>query len=90
MKINVGTRGSRLALVQTDIVIDKLREFTDAEFEVVPITTKGDVKTSTPIYKVGEGAFEKEVDAALLDGMIDLAVHSMKDVPLDMIGRAHV
>ncbi len=73
-----------MALVQADIVINKLRKFTNAEFEVVPITTKGDVMTHIPIDKVGEGAFEKEVDYALIDGTIDLAVHSIKDVPLDV------
>ncbi len=84
MKIKIGTRGSKLALIQTDIVINKLAKFTDAQFEVVPIKTQGDIITRTPMHKIGEGAFEKEVDNALIDGTIDLAVHSMKDVPLNI------
>lgn len=83
MKVKVGTRGSQLALVQTDIAIKKLQDFTNAEFEVIPITTKGDVITGTPLHKIGEGVFEKEVNKALIDGLVDVAVHSMKDVPLD-------
>jgi len=84
VRIRIGTRGSRLALIQTEIVIGRLRRASDAEFEVVHITTKGDINRQASIDSMGEGIFEKEVNRALQEGEVDMAVHSLKDVPLDL------
>lgn len=80
MKIRLGTRGSRLALVQSELVAGHLR---DAGHEVVlvPIVTEGDVR---PIdMSAGEGVFVAAIARALLAGEIDVAVHSAKDIPLE-------
>jgi hydroxymethylbilane synthase len=84
MKLTVGTRGSKLSLIQTDIVIQKLREkVPELEIEVKVIKTTGDQITRKPLVSIKEkGIFEKEIDKAVLRGEIDFAVHSMKDVPI--------
>ena len=80
--IKVGTRGSNLALTQTGHVIDALSQTNpNIDFEIVTIKTTGDHdrwKTQTPL-KVG--VFVRELEAALLDNRIDIAVHSLKDMP---------
>ncbi|MFZ5951592.1 MAG: hydroxymethylbilane synthase, partial [Candidatus Rifleibacteriota bacterium] len=83
MKIKVGTRGSKLALHQTRQVIDLIKkQQPDCEIEEVIIKTLGDQVTGLPLFKVGgQGLFIKEIEQALLDQKIDLAVHSLKDVP---------
>ncbi len=83
MKLVVGTRGSRLSLIQTEQVLESLRRARpDLEFEVKVIKTMGDVEKHKPLYAMGrKGIFEKEIDLALIKGEIDLAVHSLKDVP---------
>ncbi|NPB09237.1 MAG: hydroxymethylbilane synthase, partial [Thermodesulfobacteria bacterium] len=85
-KIKVGTRGSKLALAQTNWVIGKIREkHPGLEIETVIIKTKGDKITDVPLAKVGgKGLFVKEIEEALLRHDIDLAVHSMKDVPTEL------
>ncbi len=85
-KIKVGTRGSKLALAQTNWVIEKIKErYPDLTVETVIIKTKGDKITDVPLAKVGgKGLFVKEIEEALLRGDIDLAVHSMKDVPTEL------
>lgn len=85
-KINIGTRGSKLALVQAEWVLTKLREaIPTLEANIVKITTSGDRNTSTPLDKfVGRGVFVKELENALLDGRIDMAVHSLKDLPTEL------
>ncbi|MBI4305381.1 MAG: hypothetical protein HY678_03585 [Chloroflexi bacterium] len=76
--VRVGTRGSKLALRQTELVLDSLRAaHADTTFEVVTITTGGDRDRTTPIEKLGVGAFVKEVETALARDEIDLAVHSL-------------
>ena len=87
MRFRVGTRGSRLAVAQTDIIIDMLKhKFPDAEFEKVLIKTKGDKMKDVALTKIGgKGLFTKELDEALLRSEIDFAVHSMKDVPTEII-----
>lgn len=76
--IRVGSRGSELALIQARSVARAL----DAKTELVIIETHGDRVTDRPLSEVGgAGLFIKEIESALLDGRIDLAVHSMKDVP---------
>lgn len=82
-KIVVGSRRSKLALVQTNWVISKLKE-TGApfEFEIKEISTKGDEIVHVTLSKVGgKGLFVKEIEQAMLNGEIDMAVHSMKDMP---------
>ena len=83
MKIVVGTRGSKLALVQTNWVVDQLKKANpEIEFEVKIIKTKGDLVTHLPLHKIGDkGLFTKEIEQQLLDKEIDLAIHSMKDMP---------
>lgn len=83
MKIVVGTRGSKLALVQTNWVVNELKKANPGiEFEVKIIKTKGDLVTHLPLHKIGDkGLFTKEIEQQLLDKEIDLAIHSMKDMP---------
>ena len=83
MQLVVGTRGSNLALVQTNWVVDQLKkENPGVEFEVKIIKTKGDLIKDLPLDKIGDkGLFVKEIEKSLLDGEIDMAVHSMKDMP---------
>lgn len=82
-KIIVGSRQSKLALTQTNWVIDRLKSFgLPFEFEVKKIVTKGDRILDVTLSKVGgKGLFVKEIEQALIDKEIDLAVHSMKDMP---------
>lgn len=82
-KIVVGSRQSALALTQTNWVIERLKAFgLPFEFEVKKIVTKGDRILDVTLSKVGgKGLFVKEIEQALLDGEIDMAVHSMKDMP---------
>lgn len=88
MKIKIGSRGSKLALIQTNMVKDELeRKNPGLVCEIVTISTKGDVDLKNPIHKVGKGVFVKEIEEALLEGKIDLAVHSMKDMPSEITER---
>ncbi len=82
-KIIIGTRGSKLALWQTEFVKRKLAEnFPDLEFEIRIIKTKGDKILDSPLSKIGDkGIFTREIEIELLNGEIDLAVHSLKDLP---------
>ena len=82
-KLVLGTRGSALALWQTEHVIQRLKTAAPAlAIEVKTITTEGDVKRDRPLWQVGgKGLFVKEIEQALLAGEIDLAVHSLKDMP---------
>lgn len=83
MKVKVGTRGSKLALTQTNWVVSQLKAHNPhIEFEAEIIKTKGDMIQNIPLDKIGDkGLFTKEIELKLLDGSIDLAVHSMKDMP---------
>lgn len=83
MKYYVGTRGSKLALVQTNYVIDRLKEaYPEDEFESVVIKTTGDIQADRQLDKIGsKGIFVKEIEEELADGRIQLAVHSLKDMP---------
>ncbi|ANB61099.1 hydroxymethylbilane synthase [Anoxybacteroides amylolyticum] len=82
-KIIVGSRRSKLALTQTNWVITKLKELgAPFEFEVKEIVTKGDQILNVTLSKVGgKGLFVKEIEQAMLHEEIDMAVHSMKDMP---------
>ena len=80
MLVRIGSRGSRLALVQAELAAAVVRE-TGAEIALVPITTSGDRDRSSPFGQIGErGVFVKEIEEALLAGRIDVAVHSAKDM----------
>lgn len=83
MKIRVGTRGSKLALKQTGEVLRMLRDLDPGlTFELVVIRTTGDKILDSPLSRIGsKGLFVKEIEEALLRGEIDMAVHSMKDLP---------
>jgi len=78
--IRIGSRGSRLALTQADGAAGQLRK-PGTEIALVPITTAGDRDRSRPFGEIGaRGVFVKELEEALLDGRIDVAVHSAKDM----------
>jgi hydroxymethylbilane synthase len=83
MQIRIGTRKSKLALIQANIVIDLISaKFSDIECVLVPIITTGDKITDKNLYDIGGKAlFLKELEEELLDNKIDIAVHSLKDVP---------
>ncbi len=82
----MGTRGSRLALWQAEYVVSLLgRYFPDIDFETVVIKTQGDKILDVALSKIGDkGLFTKEIEIALLDNQIDMAVHSMKDLPTQL------
>lgn len=84
--LRVGTRGSPLALAQTEWVVKALlTRYPDLRVETVIIRTKGDVIADRPLREVaGKGFFVKEIEAALLSGEIDFAVHSLKDLPTEL------
>ncbi len=83
--LNIGTRGSLLALAQANEVRDRLAAAFDLPFEaftIVVIKTTGDKIIDRPLKEIGgKGLFTREIEAALLEGSIDIAVHSMKDMP---------
>lgn len=84
MKLRIGTRGSKLALWQAEHVRDRLLHESGVESELVIIKTVGDQFASAAIPDVGgKGIFIKEIEDALLEGCVDLAVHSLKDVPTE-------
>ena len=81
----IGTRGSSLALWQANHVKSLIEMKTKTQCEIKVISTRGDEDQSTPLPEVGDkGFFTAEIEAELLTGTIDLAVHSMKDLPVDL------
>ncbi|MDG6937235.1 MAG: hydroxymethylbilane synthase [Nitrososphaerota archaeon] len=78
----VGTRGSALALAQTRLVVDLLHGKTEAELVMVPLKTSGDALPHERLVTDGKTAFTGDIDRELAEGRIDIAVHSMKDLPL--------
>ncbi|OLE22130.1 MAG: hydroxymethylbilane synthase [Catenulispora sp. 13_1_20CM_3_70_7] len=90
MLLRVGSRGSRLALAQAELAAGRLRDADGVRVALVPITTVGDRDRSRPFGEIGaRGVFVKEIEEALLDGRIDVAVHSAKDMTsLDTAGLA--
>jgi hydroxymethylbilane synthase len=83
--IVIATRESRLALWQAEHVRDLLMRSGDVEVTLLPMTTRGDQILDRSLAKVGgKGLFVKELETALADGRADLAVHSLKDVPMDL------
>ncbi|WMN58499.1 hydroxymethylbilane synthase [Pseudoalteromonas xiamenensis] len=83
--LRIATRKSALALWQAEFVKAQLEKFHPGlVVELVPMTTQGDVILDTPLAKIGgKGLFVKELEQAMLDGRADIAVHSMKDVPVE-------
>jgi hydroxymethylbilane synthase len=86
-EIRIGARGSKLSLQQTESVRTRLAQaYPDRAFTIVPITTKGDLTLDTPLPEIGgKGLFTLEIEQALRLGAIDLAVHSLKDLPTDPV-----
>lgn len=86
MTIKAGTRTSALAVKQTELVISAMQEKNpDLSFEFSFLKTKGDKLLSAPLTEFGgKGAFVEEFEEALLDGSIDIAVHSAKDIPMEL------
>ena len=87
-KLVIGTRSSRLALAQTRLFIDKLLlaypDMSHDSVEICRIKTSGDQNQSIRLDQMGgKGLFAKEIETELLKGTIDLAIHSMKDIPVD-------
>jgi hydroxymethylbilane synthase len=84
--LRIGTRGSALALQQTQIVVDAVHAaWPDLSVDVMHIRTTGDRIQDVPLAKIGDkGLFVKEIEEALLDGRIDWAVHSVKDLPSEL------
>src|SRR6476661_4452436 len=82
--IRIGTRDSQLAVWQATLVQGLLKQ-SGIDAELVYIKSEGDLDTITPLYALGvQGVFTKTLDAALLNNRIDIAVHSMKDVPTQL------
>lgn len=82
-KLRIGTRGSKLALAQTQIVIKSLGQQNEPfEYEITPIKTRGDLDNSKPLFYLDKkGIFEKEINDSVVKGDVDFAIHSVKDVP---------
>ena len=84
--LNIGTRGSPLALAlayETRARLAKAFDLPFEAFEIVVIMTTGDRVTDRPLKEIGgKGLFTREIEQAMLDGSIDSAVHSMKDMPV--------
>ncbi len=100
-QIVLGSRTSRLAMWQTRFVIEQLQQaWPDLDCQIEPFVTKGDKRLDQPLPQIGgKGLFTRELEQALRDGRIDLAVHSLKDLPVEdgdgltlgaIIGRADV
>ena len=80
--VRVGTRASALARLQTDLVLERLRPlYPHLEFRVVTVTTHGDANQAASLAGMGLGVFVKEIEQQLIDARLDMAVHSLKDMP---------
>ena len=86
MEIRIATRQSQLALWQAEHVADKLQKLAAvSSVQLVPLSTRGDEILDRSLQKIGgKGLFIKELEVAIQEGRADIAVHSMKDVPVDM------
>lgn len=84
--MKAGTRGSRLAMVQTKHMITELSQITDEKVEVEIIKATGDRIKDSQLYNMDvKGIFTKELDKAVLEGEVDFAVHSLKDLPIELV-----
>jgi hydroxymethylbilane synthase len=86
MTLRIGTRGSKLALAQSGWIKDRIESrYPDVRVSLIQIKTKGDKILDSPLSNIGgKGLFVKEIEEALLREEVDVAVHSMKDMPADM------
>lgn len=86
MKIRIATRKSALSIRQVEIVINALKNIEpDIKTELIFVKTKGDIFQNLPPHKIGvKGVFEKEVNLAVIRGEADIAIHSLKDVPVNV------
>src|SRR5699024_7348708 len=81
----IGTRGSKLALIQTKKVIETLKKAgVNHPLKIKEIETKGDKTVNVPLQKLDSGVFLQEIERELIDGAIDFAVHSLKDIPVEL------
>src|SRR5690625_293221 len=84
-EFTVGTRGSKLALIQTKKIIESLKKAgVSHSVKVKEIETEGDKTVHVPLSKLGGGVFLQEIEAELIDGSIDFAIHSLKDIPIEL------
>ncbi len=85
MKYLIGTRGSQLSLAQTNWVVSEIKKKSSGtDFDIITIKTKGDTD-ARPLFTINQkGIFEKEIDKAVAQKEVDLAVHSLKDVPAEL------
>src|SRR5713226_8599424 len=91
-KIIIGTRASKLAMLQTHSIIARLhQQWPDLDIQIEQIHTLGDRNTTLPLTAIGgDGVFVMEIERALLEKRIDLAVHSLKDLPTAQTAGLHV
>lgn len=90
--IRIGSRESRLAVIQAEIIRDMiLKNHPELQIEIVTMKTTGDKIQNQSLEKIGgKGLFVKELDKALMEGRIDISVHSLKDMPMEMPGELPV
>ena len=89
--MKVGTRGSSLATVQTKSIIKELSKLTDEKVDMEIIKTTGDKIQDSQFYKIdAKGIFTRELDKAVLQGCVDFAVHSLKDLPTELEGDLEI
>ncbi len=89
--LKAGTRGSSLAMVQTKNIITELSKITDEEVNFKIIKTTGDKIKDSQLYNIDvKGIFTKELDKAVLEGDVDFAVHSLKDLPTELAGKLEI
>ena len=91
-KLRIATRKSPLALWQANFVRQSLKRIDrDLQIEILPMSTQGDRVLDSPLAKIGgKGLFVKELERALLQDKADIAVHSMKDVPMEFPSGLHL
>ncbi|NIN51913.1 MAG: hydroxymethylbilane synthase [Nitrososphaeria archaeon] len=88
VRVVIATRGSKLSLVQADVVADALQKHSNAKIELKVVKTRGDIFGNIPLQELeGKGFFAKEVDQVVMREEADIAVHSLKDVPSDVPKR---
>ena len=89
--LKVGTRGSSLATVQTKGIINELSKLTDEKIDMEIIKTTGDKIQDSQLYNIdAKGIFTRELDKAVLEGDVDFAVHSLKDLPTELEGDLEI